>query len=368
MENLKKTSLYKEYEKYGGKVVDFAGWALPIQFEGIIQEHEAVRNNAGLFDVSHMGEIVIKGSDSLAFVQNLITNDVLAIKDNEMLYALMCYENGTVVDDVIVYRYSINHFLIVVNASNIAKDYVWMVKCKNNLEIEIENISQAVCQIAIQGPKSEEIISKLTEFDLGSLKFFNFADDVDVAGCNCLISRSGYTGEDGFEIYSKNECGPVLYNKILEIGKDMGIKAAGLGCRDTLRFEATLPLYGNEISDSVTPLEAGLGMFVNFNKAEFVGKKALLEEKNKGSKRKLVGFEIKQKSVPRHGYEVKFEDANIGTVTTGYFSPTLKKYIGLALVDSKYSSIGTEIDISIRNKTVKAEVISKKFYEKKYKF
>ena len=265
MDNLRKTPLFSIYEKYGGKVIDFAGWALPVQYEGIISEHQAVRNLAGLFDVSHMGEIEIKGKDALNFVQNLITNDVSILEDNQVLYSPVCYENGGIVDDILVYKFSDEYFYLVVNASNIEKDFQWMVDNKGNFDVEIENISEDICEVAIQGPKAQDILQKLTDTNLSEIKFFYCKRDVDINGVKCLISRTGYTGEDGFEIYSNSKNAVMLWEKILEVGKEDGIVPAGLGCRDTLRFEVCLPLYGNELTKDISPLEAGLGYFVKLN-------------------------------------------------------------------------------------------------------
>ncbi|MGH4138866.1 glycine cleavage system aminomethyltransferase GcvT [Clostridium sp.] len=366
MENLKKTQLHNIYKQYGGKLVEFGGWEMPIQFEGIISEHEAVRCDAGLFDVSHMGEVDIKGPEAFEFVQNLVTNDIEVLKDNQILYTFMCYTNGGVVDDLLVYKYSAQHYYLVINAGNIEKDVKWMSDNKGAYNVEIINSSDAVSEIAIQGPKSQNILQKITNLDLNEIKFFYFKRDVLVDGVKCLISRTGYTGEDGFEIYTSNEQIEKLWHKLLNIGKEDGLKPTGLGCRDTLRFEAALPLYGNELSQDITPLEAGLGFFVKLQKPNFIGKEALLKQKQQGLKRKSVGFEMVERGIPRHGYEVKAHGEKIGVVTTGYLSPTLKKNIGLALIDSKYCELGTEIEIVIRNKPLKAEVISKKFYKKNY--
>ncbi len=366
MENLKKTPLYNIYKEYGGKIIEFGGWAMPVQFEGIIFEHEAVRCAAGLFDVSHMGEVEIKGTEAFEFVQNLVTNDVEVLKDNQILYTLMCYPDGGVVDDLLVYKFSEEHFYLVINAGNVEKDFQWMVTNKCLYDVEITNNSDSVAELAIQGPKAQEILQKITDIDLEEVKFFYFKEDVLIDGIKCLISRTGYTGEDGFEIYTSIEEIEKLWHKLLIIGEKEGLKPAGLGSRDTLRFEACLPLYGNELSQDITPLEAGLGFFVKLQKHNFIGKEALLKQKEEGLKRKLVGFEMKDRGIPRHGYEVLAKGEKIGVVTTGYLSPTLKKNIGLALIDSKYSEIGTEIEIVIRNKSLRAEVISKKFYKKNY--
>lgn len=366
LENLKKTPLYNTYSEYGGKIIEFGGWAMPVQYAGIISEHEAVRHAAGLFDVSHMGEVDVIGAEAFEFVQNLVANDVAVLKDNQILYTVMCYTNGGIVDDLLVYKFSDEHFYLVINAGNIDKDFQWILDNKGSYNAEITNMSNVVAEIAIQGPKAQEILQKITDINLDEIKFFYFKEDVLVDGVKCLISRTGYTGEDGFEIYTSPEKVSQLWRKLLNIGEEDGLKPAGLGCRDTLRFEACLPLYGNEITQDITPLEAGLGFFVKLQKNSFIGKEALLKQKADGLKRKLVGFEMKERGIPRHGYEVMALGEKIGSVTTGYLSPTLKKNIGLALIDSKYSELGTEIEIIIRNKPLKAEVISKKFYKKNY--
>lgn len=367
MESAKKTRLYDTHLKHGGKIIEFSGWLLPVQYEGIIEEHQAVRNNAGLFDVSHMGEVEVKGKDAFNYIQNLVTNDISTLSDNQVIYTLMCYEDGGVVDDLLVYKFNQEHYLLVINAGNIDKDHEWMLKNKESYEVELENISNDISELALQGPKAQEILQKLTEFNLDDIKFFYFNESIAIDGVNCLVSRTGYTGEDGFEIYTDNQHIEKLWNSLLEAGKVHGIKPAGLGCRDTLRFEAALPLYGHEISQEITPLEAGLGFFVKLYKDCFVGKEALLKQKQEGLKRKLVGFGLKERGIPRNGYEVTANGEKIGYVTTGYMSPTLKKSIGLALVSYEYAELGTEINILIRNKPVKAEVINKKFYNKNYK-
>ncbi|WML34175.1 glycine cleavage system aminomethyltransferase GcvT [Clostridium sp. OS1-26] len=366
MENLKKTPLFNSYEKYGGKIIDFAGWALPVQYEGIIAEHEAVRSAAGLFDVSHMGEVEIVGEDALKFVQNLITNDTSILEDNQILYALMCYQDGGVVDDLIVYRFNENHFFLVINAGNIEKDFEWMLKNKNGFDVDITNISSSIVQLAIQGPKAQAILQKLTDTDLGDIKFFFCKRGILIGGIKCLVSRTGYTGEDGFEIYTDVESVIDLWDRILDAGKEDGLKPIGLGARDTLRFEVNLPLYGNELSEYITPLEAGLGFFVKLNKENFIGKDALAKQKKEGLKRKIVGFEMKGKAIPRHGYDVFAGEEKIGIVTTGYLSPSIKKNIGLALIDLKYSELGSTIFIQVRNKLIEAVVIDKRFYKKNY--
>jgi len=367
VENVKKTALYKTHEKYGGKIIDFAGWALPLQYQGIMEEHQAVRTAAGIFDVSHMGEVEIKGFKAYDFVQNLVTNDISKLEDNQVLYSPMCYDNGGIVDDLLVYKFNKDYYYLVINASNVDKDFHWMVKNNENYGAELENISEQVSQIAIQGPKAEEILQKITRENLSELKFFYCKRDLIIDDAECIVSRTGYTGEDGFEIYTTNERAEQIFEKLMEVGKDLGLKPAGLGARDTLRFEVALPLYGNELRDDITPLEAGLSYFVKLDKAEFIGKSALVKQKQEGLKRKTVGFEMVDRGIPRHGYEVFMEDEIIGFVTTGYYSPSLKKNIGIALIDAKHTALGTDILINIRNKKIKAKVVSKKFYNKNYK-
>lgn len=367
METTKKTALFNVHKKYGGKLIEFAGWSLPVEYESLISEHEAVRNSAGIFDVSHMGEVEVIGKDAVSFIQKLITNNIDCLKDNQVIYTLMCYPDGGVVDDLLVYKLNNEQFMLVINASNVEKDFEWMLSNIKDFDISLINISNDISEVALQGPKAQQILQKLTDTNLDDIKFFYFKEDVDISGVKCLVSRTGYTGEDGFEIYTSNLYIEKIWESILEIGRAYGLKPAGLGCRDTLRFEAALPLYGNEISKDITPLEAGLGYFVKLNKGDFIGKGALESQKLNGLSRKLVGFEMKDRGIPRHNYDVYKDDKKIGFVTTGYFSPTLKKNIGLALIDSNCAELGTEISIMIRNKACKAEIINKKFYNKNYK-
>ncbi len=364
--NTKKTPLYEEHVKLGGNVVDYAGWYLPIQYEGLVQEHEAVRNKVGLFDVSHMGEITVKGKDALAFVDYLMTNDISQIVDNQIIYTFMCQPDGGVVDDLLVYRFSEDDFYLVVNASNSDKDYKWISDHKGDFDVELENISDTVGEVAIQGPLAQKVLQKLTKTDLDKITFFTLDRNVDVNGVDCMVSRTGYTGEDGFEIYTTNEGIVKVWNDLLEAGKEEGIVPTGLGCRDTLRFEASLPLYGHEISETITPLEGGFKYFVKLDKeSDFIGKEALNKQWSEGLKRKLAGFEMIGRGIPREGYEIQKDGKKIGHVTTGYMSPTLKKNIGNALIETEFTELGTEIDIMIRNKPVKAKVISKKFLKNK---
>jgi aminomethyltransferase len=363
---VKKTPLYETHVKQGGKIIEFGGWALPVQYTGIIEEHNNVRNAAGLFDVSHMGEITVRGSGATGFIQKLITNDISAQKELQVVYSPMCYPDGGVVDDLLVYKFNSEYYLLVVNASNTDKDYEWIC---DNLEGDVKavNISDRYAQLAIQGPKAEAVLQKLTETDLSALKFFYFQPSVNIEGIKALISRTGYTGEDGFEIYTAPENAPILWEKLLAAGSEEGLTPVGLGARDTLRFEAALPLYGQEISKDITPLEAGLGKFVKLNKESFTGREALLKQKEQGLKRKLVGLNMVDRGVPRSHYDIQTDGRNIGFVTTGCYSPTLKKNIALALVDINYANEGTMLDVVIRGKALKAEVVRVPFYSKKYK-
>lgn len=364
---MKKTSLFDSHVKAGGKIIDFAGWQLPVEYSGILPEHHAVRNSAGLFDVSHMGEVDVKGPDAEAFVQNLVTNDVTKMKDNGVMYALMCYPHGGVVDDLLVYKRTSDDFLLVINAANVDKDFDWMKSQVGAFNVSLHNISDNVSEVAFQGPKAQEILQRLTTFDLESIAFFCFNENVEIAGAKCLVSRTGYTGEDGFEIYTSNDKIESVWNAILDAGKNDGALPAGLGCRDTLRFEAALPLYGQEISPEISPLEAGLGMFVKLESDDFIGRDVLVKQKSDGLSKKVIGFELLDRGIPRHGYPVQKDGVVIGHVTTGYMAPSVGKTIGLALVDIANSEMDSTFDVIIRNKPAQAKVISKKFLVKKYK-
>ena len=334
---LKRTPLFDSYSKYGGKTIDFGGWELPVQFSSIKEEHDAVRNRAGLFDVSHMGEIFVEGADSLHFLQKLLTNDVSKIAIGGAQYSAMCYENGGVVDDLLTYRLDENQYLLCVNASNIEKDFEWM---KQNIEGEVSviNKSDEFGQLALQGPLAQEVLQTLTSTDLSEIGYFKFKNSVVVGGFDVIVSRSGYTGEDGFEIYGTPEAIISLWDQILQAGEAQGVIPTGLGARDTLRFEACLPLYGQELSQDISPLEAGIGFAVKLQKeVDFNGKQALIAQKEAGLPRKLVGVEMIDKGIPRHGYKVKKDGVEIGEITTGTQSPMTKRNIGLALIDAKFA-------------------------------
>lgn len=363
-EQLKRTPLFAEYATYGGKTIDFGGWELPVQFSSIKAEHEAVRTKAGLFDVSHMGEISVTGPNSEAFLQKLVTNDVSKLVDGQAQYTAMCYTDGGIVDDLLVYRLEENNYLLVVNASNIEKDYEWMQQNATD-GVELINKSDEYGLLALQGPLAQSILQKLTSKDLTDIGFFRFADNVEVAGKSVLVSRTGYTGEDGFEIYAASNDLSGLWTSILEAGQEDGLLPCGLGARDTLRFEACLPLYGQELSKDITPLEAGIGFVVKLKKEQdFNGKAVLTEQKENGTPRKSVGIEMIDKGIPRTGYPVFVGEQQVGFVTTGTQSPTLKKNIGLALIDATFAEIGQEVEVEIRNKRLKAVTVATPFYKR----
>jgi aminomethyltransferase len=364
MTELKRTPLFDLYKQYGAKTIDFGGWDLPVQFSGIKEEHEAVRTKAGLFDVSHMGEIEVKGAESLAYLQKMMTNDVSKIKTGGAQYTAMCYENGGTVDDLLIYKFADDHYLLVVNASNIEKDYAWLKQHVTG-EVELENRSDKTAQLALQGPLAQRVLQKLTDVNLQDIVFFTFQNDVSLKGIKTLVSRTGYTGEDGFEIYCQANDATTLWEQILDAGRDEGVLPCGLGARDTLRFEATLALYGQELSPEITPLEAGIGFAVKLNKeGDFIGKSALIQQKDMGIPRKLVGIEMIDRGIPRHGYPIFKDGMKIGEVTTGTQSPTLKRNIGLALLDTTFSALETIIEVEIRGKRLKAKLVATPFYKK----
>lgn len=360
MTELQKTPIHPIYEKYGAKTIDFGGWDLPVQFSGIKAEHEAVRTDVGLFDVSHMGEVLVEGSDSTAYLQYLLSNDIEKIKIGKAQYNIMCYENGGTVDDLVVYKITETKYILVVNAANTEKDYEWMVKNVFG-NVTVTNVSSMYGQLALQGPNAEKVLTKLTDIDLSSISFFGFVEDANVAGVKTIISRSGYTGEDGFEIYMQSDDAIKVFEAIMA----EGVLPIGLGARDTLRLEAVLALYGQELSQEITPLEAGLNFAVKLNKeADFIGKEALVKQKEAGLTRKLVGIELIERGIPRHDYSVFQKDKKIGIITSGTQSPTLGTNIGLALLETPYTELGQEVEVGIRTKKIKAKVIAIPFYKR----
>lgn len=366
MDELKRTCLFDVHQKLNAKMFEFAGWEMPLEYTSAVKEHEHVRKSAGLFDVSHMGEVEVKGDKAKDFIQYLITNDVSNLKADEILYSPMCYENGTTVDDLLVYKRGQNDYLLIINAGNIDKDYEWIVENSKKFNVETKNISDKVAQLALQGPLAEEILSKLTNQDLSQIEFYKFKQNVDVCGEPCIVSRTGYTGEDGFEIYCDKNVAQKIWNAILEEGKER-VVPAGLGARDTLRSEVNLPLYGHEISEEIPPLEAGLSIFVKLDKDDFIGKDSLKALKESGNARKLVAFELTGKGMVRGGYDVEIDGEVVGFVTTGLKSPTLDKFIGMAIIDSDKARVGQEIGIRVRKKLVPAVIVKRPFYKKQYK-
>lgn len=369
----KRTVLYEKHRASGAKMVEFGGWEMPVQYKGIIEEHHAVRNAAGLFDVSHMGELEVSGAGALDFLQTLLINDVAAMAVGQTLYSPMCYPSGGVVDDLLVYRLEEARYWLVVNAGNKDKDWNWIreqydkeeQKKGSSLkgEVNLRDISDEIGLLALQGPLAEQILTKVSPASLKELKYFRLIIS-EVAGVKAIISRTGYTGEDGFEIYLASGETPLVWDKLLETGEGVGLVPAGLGARDTLRFEACLPLYGHELNETITPLEAGLGFFVAWDKVDFIGKAALLKQKQEGIPQKLVGFVMQERGIPRAGYSLAKNETSIGTVTSGSFSPTLGENLGLGYVASSEAYEGNEISVIIRGKETKAKIIKKPFYKK----
>ncbi|MFC0299307.1 glycine cleavage system aminomethyltransferase GcvT [Virgibacillus soli] len=370
MSQLKRTPIYRLYEQYGAKTIDFGGWDLPVQFSSIKHEHEITRTKAGLFDVSHMGEIEVKGPKSFEFLQKMTTNDLRNLAPNKAHYTFMCYENGGVVDDFLIYMLKEHHYLLVVNAANTDKDYAWLMEhhTYEKEDLLIEDVSNQYALLALQGPLAEKILQSVTETNITDIKFFQFKTNVrfQTLDTEALVSRTGYTGEDGFEIYIDQEHGPELWSLLLGAGETDGIEPVGLGARDTLRFEANLPLYGQELSQDISPIEAGLKFAVKVNKdSDFIGKKVLKEQVENGTKRKLVAIEMIDKGIPRTGYDVYVDDKLIGFVTSGTQSPTLKKNIGLALIETAHAEVGTELVVQVRKRKLKAVVIKTPFLNRK---
>ena len=361
--NPRKTPVYEEHKKLGGQLVDFAGFELPIQYKGIIPEHQAVRNTAGLFDVSHMGELEFTGEGALDALQWLTTNDVSKLVDGKAQYSILCNEEGTIVDDIIVYRFSKTRYIMVVNASNREKDFNW---CKNHLKPDtiLKDRSDEYALFALQGPKAQTILQQLTKTDLTQLKRFSFIisniDDIE----NVIIARTGYTGEDGFEIFSASDDSAKIWQAIMKAGEKHGIEPIGLGARDTLRLEMKYSLYGNDISDETNPLEAGLAWVVKLNKGEFIGRDKLLTIQKDGIQRSSVGFEMVDKGIPRHGYPICLNGKKVGEVTSGTHSPTLGKSIGIGYVPFELNKVDTAIEIDIRGKLKKARIVKTPFVKK----
>ena len=359
MEN-KKTCLYDKHVAQGALMSPFGGFDMPIQYSGIVDEHQAVRTACGVFDVSHMGEVLITGRDAERYVNHIFTNNVVGMPNGKILYGMMCYEDGGVVDDLLVYKVGDQRFFLVINAANIDKDWAWIQEQAKGYDVQLEHQSDMYGELAVQGPDSEQVMKDVLGIDGSDLTFYTFKEIGNV-----IVSRTGYTGEDGFEIYATpiyiNKC----WDKLMASGR---CKPCGLGCRDTLRFEVGLPLYGDELSADITPIMAGLGIFVKLDKDEFIGKEALAKQKTDGLAKKIVGIELADKAIPRHGYTVlNMEGEPIGEVTTGYHTISTDKSVCMALIDTPYAKLDTEVQIQIRKKVFSGKVVKKQFYHKNYK-
>lgn len=359
------TPLYSRHRDLGARLVEFGGWDMPVSYSGILSEHRAVRQRAGLFDVSHMGEFRIEGSEALALLQSLVPNDVGKLAINQALYTQLCLPNGGTIDDLLIYRLGETDYMTVVNASTMPKDWAWFSEHAGRFgRVTMRNVSHETGLIALQGPYAQSILQTLTSTDLGSITYYHAATGV-VAGIECLISRTGYTGEDGFELYSASERVGELWDAVLEAGRPRGLLPAGLGARDTLRLEAGYCLYGHELTEEITPLEAGLGWTVKLNKGEdFIGRQALLDQKAQGLKRKLVGLIVRERGIPRAGYVIMRTNERTGEVTSGTMCPTLDQAAALGYVMADAATPGTQLAVEIRERPVAAEVVALPFYKR----
>ncbi|MBM3130079.1 MAG: glycine cleavage system aminomethyltransferase GcvT [Chloroflexi bacterium] len=365
MTNLKRTPLYDTHVALGGRMVEFGGWEMPVQYSGILDEHHAVRTAAGLFDTDHMGQFEVTGKDALPFLQHLLTANIEKLELYEAGYGILCYPDGGVVDDTFTYKLpgktkGTFKYIVVVNASNREKDFAWMRAHRGDWRVKLEDLSDRLYMLAFQGPKAEAVLQKLESFDLSKIKYHR-ARHFGIGKERGLIARTGYTGEDGFELFIPVSHGKHVWDAILDAGKDAGVKPIGLGARDSLRFEAKMPLYGHEMDAQTTPLEAGLGWACDLDK-QFSGRDALLKQKLEGVKKKLVGFEMIDRGIARSGHEITQDGRAIGAVTTGMFSPTLQKNIGLGFVKPEFTACGTEFEIVVRGNALKARVIKTPFY------
>ncbi len=363
MENqLAKTCLHDRHVKQGALMSPFGGFDMPIQYTTITEEHNAVRHNVGVFDVSHMGEVRVKGPEAEKYVNHIFVNDVTGAPDGQIFYGMMCYENGGTVDDLLVYKVNDNEFFLVINAANIDKDWAWIEKQAEGFDVKVENQSPYYGEVAVQGPEAENTLVNVLDLPVRDLTFYTFTT-FERDGEEIIVSRTGYTGEDGFEIYASHSYIQKVWDKLMEAG----VTPCGLGCRDTLRFEVGLPLYGDELSAEISPIEASLSMFVKFNKPEFIGREALWQQKSEGVKRRIVGIELEGNAIPRHGYPVEADGKEVGYVTTGYRSISTGKSVAMAMVDKPYDKLGTPVEIRIRKKTFPGKVVKKRFYDKSYK-
>ena len=359
----KKTCLYDKHVAMGALMSPFGGFIMPIQYSNITDEHQAVRQACGVFDVSHMGEVLITGPDAERYVNHIFTNDVRGAADGQIFYGMMCYPNGGTVDDLLVYKMAAEEFFLVINAANIDKDVAWMEEHLEGFNVHFEHVSDYYGQLAVQGPEAEAVCEEVLGLACKDLKFYN-GKKLDVQDETIIISRTGYTGEDGFEIYASHYLIRVMWDKLMESGR---CKPCGLGCRDTLRFEVGLPLYGDELSAEISPVMAGLSMFCKLDKPEFIGKEALIEQKANGVAKRVIGIELQDKAIPRHGYAVLKDGVQVGEVTTGYHCLSVDKSVCMALVETSFAKLGTELEVQIRKKTFPGVVVKKRFYDKHYK-
>lgn len=361
--NEKKTCLYDRHVALGALMQPFGGFIMPIQYSSIIDEHNAVRHACGVFDVSHMGEVTVRGRDAERYVNHIFTNDVTDAPAGKIFYGMMLYDNGGTVDDLLVYKMGTDDFFIVINAANIDKDWAWMKEHAEGYEIDLQNLSEHYGQLAVQGPEAEKVVEEVLALPCSELVFYT-SKTIEADGETVIVSRTGYTGEDGFEIYGSHAFIGRQWDKLVESGR---CKPCGLGCRDTLRFEVGLPLYGDELSADISPVMAGLSMFCKLDKPEFIGKEAVAKQKADGMEKKIVGIELRDRAVPRHGYAVLHEGETVGEVTTGYQSISAEKSVCMALVDARFAKLGTELEVQIRRKTFPGVVVKKRFYDKHYK-
>lgn len=356
------TCLHDKHVALGANMVPFGGFDMPLYYKDITTEHNAVRGAVGLFDVSHMGEVRVKGPEAEKFVQHIFTNDVAGAEKGKIFYGMMLYPNGGTVDDLLVYKMGENDFLLVINAANIDKDYAWMQENIKGFDATADNQSDYYGQLAIQGPGAEALMQPVLGLDCADLVFYTFKE-IEVGGETIIVSRTGYTGEDGFEVYGSHEYIRAAWDKLIAAG----VQPCGLGCRDTLRFEVGLPLYGDELTEDISPVMAALSMFVKLDKEEFIGKEACAEQKANGIEKKVVGIELQDKGIPRHGYPVCADGKEIGYVTTGYKSICTGKSVCMALIDFAYSKLDTPVDVMIHGKARRGVVCKKRFYQKSYK-
>ncbi len=363
---IRKTVLYERHVALGGRMVEFAGWVLPVQYPtGPKEEHKRVREAAGLFDIDHMGQVIVSGPDALAYLQRVMTADVGTFEPGTANYSLLCYQDGGIVDDTFIYRLPDRYF-VAINAANNAKDTKWLSYHRAGLDVKVENVSEETYMLALQGPKAQAILQPLCPYDLGRLPFHT-AVETTLLGVPALVGHTGYTGEDGYELFFPTSQAGMIWDSIMESGAPLGMLPIGLAARDSLRFEPCMPLYGQEITALTTPVEAGLGWAVAYDKEAFVGREALLKARLEGPRNKLVGLEMTRGGVPRHGYQVLINGVPCGVVTSGMYAPTLNKFLALAYLPVEHSALGTEVGVAIRDQAKPATIVKKPFYTPAYR-